>query len=210
MKHGVHYRLFLAAAVFSCLASSGGCALTSKGDALSPRYFSPEPSGATRSAKVAAPHELRLGEVSAAAHLDDRIAYRVSAAEMGFYDGQRWTENPDAYLRRALERDLFEDRGLSRIVAGQSPILDVELTVFEELRGKPSRARVSLTFLLRDDRRSYLQRTIALEKVVERKPGADAAQCLAETLTAALDDAVRQLGDEVVAKLTTALQPNAP
>lgn len=194
--------LALAVAIGAGFASSAGCALTSKADALSPRYFSPEPLNAARSAKLAMVHELRLGEVSAAGHLDDRIAYRIGQSEMGFYDARRWTENPEAYLRRALERDLFEDRGLSRIVAGDAPILDVELTAFEELRGQPARARVSLTFLLRDERHSYLERTLALERVVEQPSGADAAQCLAQTLSGALDDAVRQLDDEVVAKLT--------
>jgi len=188
-----------------------GCALTSKADALSPRYFSPEPQSTLHAAKAANAFELRLGAVTSAAHLDDRIAYRVGRSEMGFYDEQRWTENPEAYLRRALERDLFEERGLSRIVAGSAPILDVELTAFEELRGKPARVRVSLSFMLRDDRRSFAERTFDLERPVAQQDGADPAQALAETLTATLGDAVRQLGDEVVTKLTAnqALQASA-
>ena len=206
MARSMRARAVFALFWFAGAAGLAGCALTSKADALSPRYFSPAPTGTVRSPRVLALRELRLGEVSAAAHLDERIAYRVGPSEMGFYEGQRWTENPEAYLRRALERDLFEERGLSRVVSGEAPIVDVELTGFEEVRGRPTRARVSLTFSLRDERRSYLQRTLALEKMVEQKPGADAAQCLAQTLTATLDDAVRQLGDEVVAKL--AMSPN--
>ena len=124
------------ALAIACCALPMGCALTSKADVVSPRYFSPEPAAGTRSPKATDKLELRLGQVSSASHLDERIAYRVGGAEMGFYDDRRWTENPEAYLRRALERDLFEERGLSRIVTGGTPILDIELTAFEELRGQ--------------------------------------------------------------------------
>ena len=181
-----------------------GCALTSKADALSPRYFSPEPSRPVRSDKADQSYELRLGQVSSASHLDERIAYRVGGSEMGFYEDRRWTESPEAYLRRALERDLFEERALSRVVTGDAPTLDVELTAFEELRGTPLKARVTLAFSLRDDRHSILERTLDLEQPVVERAGADAAERLAETLTATLDAAVREVGKEVVAKLSVA------
>jgi len=181
-----------------------GCALTSKAEVVTPRYFSPEPASRVGSPKVTDVLELRLGQVSSASHLDERIAYRVGGAEMGFYEDQRWTENPEAYLRRALERDLFEQRGLSRIITGSAPILDIELTAFEEVRGQPTKVRVALTFGLRDDRRAFLERTLELERPVVARAGADAAQRLAETLTVTLDEAVREVGDEVVASLRAA------
>lgn len=183
------------------LALHCGCALTSKAEVVTPRYFSPEPTRAARSPKSSDPLELRLGQVSAASHLDERMAYRVGGAEMGFYDDQRWTENPEAYLRRALERDLYEERGLSRIVAGDAPILDVELTAFEEVRGQPAKARVSVSFGLRDDRRAFVERTLEFERPFEQRAGADAAQLRAEALTRTLDEAVREIGSEVVASL---------
>jgi len=201
MKLTIFSSAWLGASLFACGMCLVGCALTSKADAISPRYFSPQPQSALHSTKAVNAFELRLGAVTSAAHLDDRMAYRIGRSEMGFYDDQRWTENPEAYLRRALERDLFEERGLSRIVSGTAPILDVELTAFEELRGKPARVRVTLGFVLRDDRRSFAERTLDLERPVVQQDGSDPAQALAETLTATLSDAVRQLGDEVVAKL---------
>jgi uncharacterized lipoprotein YmbA len=184
-----------------CCALPTGCALTSKAEVISPRYFSPEPAPGTRSQKTTDRLELRLGQVSAASHLDERMAYRVGGAEMGFYDDQRWTENPEAYLRRALERDLFEERGLSRIVTGGAAILDIELTAFEELRGQPTQARVAVTFSLRDDRHSFIERTLDLRRPIVERAGADAAQRLAETLTKTLDEAVRAVGNEVVENL---------
>ncbi len=188
----------------ACCALPIGCALTSKAEVVSPRYFSPEPVTSTPSPKATDSLELRLGQVSAASHLDERIAYRVGGAEMGFYEDQRWTENPEAYLRRALERDLFEERGLSRIVSGGAPILDIELTAFEELRGQPARARVTVAFSLRDDRRSFVERTLDLKRPVVQRPDADAAQRLAETLSSALAEAVREVGNEVVEQLRAA------
>jgi hypothetical protein len=77
----------------TCL-SPLGCALTSKADALSPRYFSPEQAPEPSAARAAPERrlELRLGQVSSASHLDERISYRLSSSEVGFYEERRWTE----------------------------------------------------------------------------------------------------------------------
>jgi cholesterol transport system auxiliary component len=204
MSAGVNALRWILGAIGALAMLSAGCALTSKAEVLTPRYFSPEPVRSARSPKAADAYELRLGQVSAASHLDERMAYRVGGSEMGFYDDRRWTENPEAYLRRALERDLYEERGLSRIVAGDSPILDIELTAFEELRGQPKTARVAVTFSLRDDRRAVVERSLDLQRPLLQRAGADAAQLLAETLTHTLDEAVREVGNEVVESLRAA------
>jgi cholesterol transport system auxiliary component len=177
------------------------CALTSKAEALSPRYFNPQLASSGRSEAAAQPFELRLGQVSSASHLDERISYRISAAEVGFYEDRRWTEIPEAFLRRALERELFEERRLSRVVSGVAPVLDVELTSLEEVRGNPSRARVTLTVSLRDERRSLLERSVELEQPVGEQAGADPAQRLAQALAVTLARAVETVADEVVGKL---------
>ena len=204
MSRSVHTLGWTLSACCVLALLSAGCALTSKAEVLTPRYFSPEPARTARSQQAPAGLELRLGQVSAASHLDERMAYRVGGSEMGFYEDQRWTENPEAYLRRALERDLFEERGLSRIITGDTPILDIELTAFEELRGEPKKARVALTFSLRDDRRSVVERSLELQRPLVQRSGADAAQLLAETLTNALDEAVREVGNQVVESLRAA------
>ncbi|HEY6078854.1 MAG TPA: ABC-type transport auxiliary lipoprotein family protein [Polyangiaceae bacterium] len=192
------------------LALQPSCALTSKADAKSARYFNPErtPNGPSQAA--AQPFELRLGQVSSASHLDERISFRVSSSEVGFYDDLRWTEIPEAYLRRALERELFEERKLSRIVSGVAPILDVELTSFEELREKPPKARVTLTFSLRDERRSLLERSLELEQPLVERAGSDPAQRLAQALAATLAQAVQMVGAEVTARLGEAAKAEPP
>lgn len=206
MKDNV--RLTCVCVAIFCFQS--GCALGSKGEALSPRYFSPEHASLPAPPPAPGELELRLGQVASASHLDERISYRLSGSEVGFYDDRRWTEVPEAYLRRALERELFERRGLQRIITGAGPSLDVELTAFEELRGQPMRARVTLIFSLRDERRSLLERTFSLERPVTSQAGADPEQRLAATLSTALAEAVAAVGAEVVKELANAKTPETP
>jgi cholesterol transport system auxiliary component len=199
----------LACLLLLVCAVQSSCALTSKADALSPRYFSPHLAQPSASPPAPEPFELRLGQVSSASHLDERISYRINGAEVGFYDDRRWTEIPEAFLRRALERELFEQRKLSRIVSGVAPVLDVELTSFEEVRGRPARARVTLTISLRDERRSLLERSLELEQPVDEHAAGDAAQRLAQALSTALTRAVQTVGGEVVERLSQKA-PSAP
>src|SRR6185503_11724326 len=118
--------------------------------------FSPEPEmpAAVQPVPVGPPLALRLGQVEAASHIDERFAYRLEPSELSYYEERRWTEAPERYLRRALERELFQRRAIRRIVSGPGTTLDVELTALEELRSAPARVRLALSFSLHDDRQS--------------------------------------------------------
>ena len=181
----------------------GGCALTSKADALSPRFFSAELE--TRAAELpepeGAPLELRLGQVEAASHLEERISYRLNGAELGYYEDRRWTEAPEHYLRRALERELFERRHIRRVVSGPGATLDVELTAFEELRRPPARVRLALSYTLHDARQSSLERSLVIERPLADVDEPDRAQQVAAALGIALGAAVAEISDQVVRKL---------
>jgi len=61
---------------------------------------------------------------------------------------------------------------------------------------------VVLTFSLRDERHSLIEKTLDLEQLVQERSGCDPAQCLARTMTVTLDEAVRQLGSEVISVLS--------
>jgi cholesterol transport system auxiliary component len=186
-------------------AAEGGCALTSKADALSPRFFSaelqrkaldlPEPEGA--------PLELRLGQVDAASHLEERISYRLHDTELGYYEDRRWTEAPENYLRRALERELFERRHIRRVVSGAGETLDVELTAFEELRGRPTRVRLALSYTLHDAKQSSLERSLVIERPLALAGEPDRAQQVAAALVVALGAAVAEISDRVALELRT-------
>lgn len=183
--------------------SAQACALSSKGEPLSPRYFSPDLGQSSTAARAApgVPLELRLGQMGAASYLEERIAYRLSEAELGYYDDRRWTEPPEEFLRRALGRALFEDRGLRRVVSGLAPTLDVELVSFEELRYGASRARVTLRFALADERHVLLERVLTVEQPIAEGEAKAAPVRVAVAMSKALSRAVADVADAVIAEL---------
>jgi cholesterol transport system auxiliary component len=196
---------WLGPAACSLLAA---CALLSKAEPRVPRYFTPE--GASRAAvapsmPVQAPasqtRQLRLGRVRGGSQLREPIMYRDSAHELGFYDDRRWTERPEAYLRRALARVLFEERGLIRVVSGSAPTLDAELVAFEEIRAPEHKARVQVIITLDGDRVGSLQETITVEQPVPRDAKGDDAEVTVNALGLALHQCVAKIADRVMAKL---------
>jgi ABC-type uncharacterized transport system auxiliary subunit len=201
---------FLAALLLA--VASGGCALLTKADARPARYFSLEARTATAEIPepAGAPLELRLGEVDSATHLEERIAYRLRGTELAYYDDRRWTEPPKHYLRRALERELFERRHIRRVISGGGVTLDVELTAFEELRGPPARVRLALTYTLHDARQSSLERSVVIEQPLTSVDEPDAAQQVAAALTIALRTAVTRLGEDVATEIARAAPAPSP
>jgi ABC-type uncharacterized transport system auxiliary subunit len=186
-----------------------GCALTSKSDPTLLRYYSLDaplrrvhPPGSP--ATGAPPLQLRLGRVNAASYIRDRIAFRDSSVEVGYYDDLRWTEKPEAFVRRDLARALFEDEGVQEVVGGVGPTLDVDVDSFEELREPQHVALVALSWQLRDDTVVLLRRTIKVERPLEEasKKDKSSARGLAVALSAGLEEAVDQIVKAVVPKLS--------
>jgi uncharacterized lipoprotein YmbA len=194
-----------------CCSWSTGCALLGKSDALDARYFSPEVShSAARGASsnqasgsaASSGAELRLGRVTAASYLGERIVYRDSSYELNFYEESRWAEAPDVYLRRALARSLFEEHGVRRLLSGLGPTLEVELSEFEELRAAPGKARVRVSYRLFDNRVARREETITVE-VPTAQPAAGSQPALpaVRALSEALDRAVARIVEQVTAEL---------
>jgi cholesterol transport system auxiliary component len=186
-----------------CLALSS-CALTSNAPPLDIRYFSPV---AGASAPVSTTHAdrtpLRLGRITPSAHLRYRIVYRSSAVEVALYEAFRWTDRPDAYVRRALEHELFEVRPLDRMLGGPAPTLDVEVTAFEEVRRGTRRAgRVELRYELEDS-----SSVIATGVVSVERPAADAR---IESVVAAIGDALSAASSQLANTVAAKLERRAP
>jgi ABC-type uncharacterized transport system auxiliary subunit len=195
--------------IVALLALAAGCALTSKSKPLEVRYFTPglrvapdasPPLAGPAPGGTAPALELRLGRVDAASHLREKIAFRDSDHEVGYYETLRWTETPDAFVRRALDRSLFQQHGLAEVVSGIAPQLEVEVTAFEEVRAPRHVVRVELTWKLRDRRNVLRQRTVAVEKPIEDV----APDAIAVAMGSALDEAVETIVTDVVAELTRA------
>jgi cholesterol transport system auxiliary component len=178
-----------------------GCALLGKNDPLVPRYFRPELDGDAPRARVRSDLQLRLGRVEGWSHVRERMAARTSAQELFYYEDRRWTERPEIYLRRALSRTLFEERGLVASLSGRAVTLDVELIAFEEIE-QPHKARMQALLVLRDDRIGLLEETITVEQPVATTEQADEARAVVDALSRALQAGVTRIADRVVAKLS--------
>jgi cholesterol transport system auxiliary component len=183
-------------------AGSLGCALTSKSEPLSPRYFTAElPRSSSSTAR--APHgaELRLGRVTASGYLAERIVYRTEDQELGFYEDRRWTERPEAFLRRALTQSLYEQAGLRRVVSGAAPTLDIELTGFEEVRGAHPVARARATMSLSDGRVVLSQQTLTVDLPIAQDAKGVAVEAAVRSMAQAMAQLVIQVTSHVVATL---------
>ncbi len=192
-----------------CFAS--GCALTGKADVVPPRYFDPElaqprdahdASAARPTAGEEAP-EIRLGRVSAASHLRERFVVRSSDVAVDFDEVRRWTERPEVYLRRRLSRSLFEQRGMRQGMNYLSPVLDVELTAFDEV--KPSegehRVRVAVMYAIHDERAVFGGETYA----ADLKVAGEGDEAVVRAFSIALDDVIARIASRVVV-----LRPPSP
>jgi len=183
-----------------------GCALLGKGEPLVPRHFSPALEADPAAPRARPGLQLRLGRVEGWSHLREPMVVRDAGGELTLAEGRLWTERPEVYLRRALARALFEDRGVVEVVSGRAATLEVELTAFEEVL-EPHLARLEARLSLRDDRLGLLEETFTVEQPVARAPGADRLHPVVEAFSVALRTAVARMADRVVARLS---EPRLP
>lgn len=191
-----------------CVLAS--CALTSKSDPIVPRYFDLDHSRTgTSSAREARDPELRLrlGQIEAAEHLDERLVFRSREREIGYYERQRWSERPREYLRRALARELYERRGLTRVVSGSAPTLEVELSSFEEVRGGAGVARVRLTYALHDEQSVLIERTLTVDRPIRAAVQRERSSAVVAAMDAALQQAVLLVAEQVTSALPATPTP---
>ncbi|MDP9152265.1 MAG: PqiC family protein [Myxococcota bacterium] len=186
-------------AVALCVQS--GCALTSKSEAVVSRYFTPESPVSPGDPIGPGGSELRLGRVNSASYIKDKIVFRESAYEVGYYEEKRWTEKPETYVRRALTRALFDRRGIRQIVYGAGSTLDVDVIAFEEVRLAAHVARIQLMYSLSDDRVVRLAGSVTVERPIAVAAGDAAADAVVQALSVALADAVDIVADKTAAEL---------
>jgi hypothetical protein len=79
----------------------------------------------------------------------------------------------------------------------------VELVQFEELRGPEPRVRFQAIATLHDERRSQFTETFTVERPLVAPPQADRNEATAAALSSALQAAVSNLVDRVMAALGT-------
>jgi cholesterol transport system auxiliary component len=207
-RNGQRTSVVLLAAMAATLVL--GCALTDKNSPIVPRYFSPErPVDGARSTPRAAGAvgELRMGHIGSAANLDERLVYRDSAYEVGYYSERRWTEAPEEYLKRQLAGALFEERSLRRVVGGPAPTLEVDLVAFEEVRVPTRLARVQVNVRLHDQHLVRWEQTLTVEQPEIVARGGDHADEMVQALGVALRAVVERIADRVVTELAAVPAP---
>lgn len=192
-----------ALATAALLVGAAGCALTSRGAVLSVRYFAPapppsappvaRPASSPASSPVSSP-VVRLGRVRGAPWLRERIAYRTSAYELGFYDDRAWAERPESFVRSALDRTLFEERGFERALGGAAKALDLDVLAFTELRLPTLHgARVEVRYRIQSDVVVLDEGTIRVDRPV--------AGGRFEDVVAAMSAALEEVSEKVAERV---------
>jgi cholesterol transport system auxiliary component len=183
------------------LAGVAGCALLGKSEPSAPRYYTPEYEGDAPASRIRSDLQLRLGRVQGWSHVRERMALRSSARELSYSEDRHWTERPEIFLRRALSRTLFEERGLTASLSSRAVTLEVELIAFEEVE-QPHVARVQALLVLRDDRLGLIEETITVEQPVAAVGQTDQARAAVDALSHALHAVVTRIADRVVDRLS--------
>jgi ABC-type uncharacterized transport system auxiliary subunit len=183
----------------AALLALQGCALFVKNEPLDPRYYTPEPYAVSGATEASPPDlALRLGPVTSGSEIRQNLVVRNAGNELTFSEEQRWTEKPEAYLRRALSQELFEKRGVRRVVSGPSLTVEVELVSFEEVVRGPDRVgRVVATLILHDERLVRQEKTLTAEVPIEHASEQEHASDTVRALSAALGRVVSEIADEV-------------
>jgi hypothetical protein len=184
-----------ALALITSLAPGSGCALLSRGSSVDTRWYTPELTQTSPgSAERQGGGEIRLGRVTSGSDLGLRIAYGDGLYQIGYYEGLRWTERPQQYVRRAVGRALFEQGPFRRAMTGEAPTLDVEVVDFEEVKAPTTHAaRVSLRIVLSAERVLF-ERTVSVSKAIA---GGDFDGFVA-AMSQALEASVREVERAVV------------
>lgn len=185
-------RSVVLASLLSLAMLGPACALTSKSAPIEVRYYTPEALDTTRLTASPQPASrrpspvVRLGRVTSSGHLRNRIVVRHSPHELLTYEQERWTESPEAYLRRSLERAMFEEDRASRGYAGPAPVLDAELIGFEEVRrGTTLSGRVEIAFVLHDEQDVLASGRFAIERPAASSSMGDVVAAIGAALEAA-------------------------
>jgi ABC-type uncharacterized transport system auxiliary subunit len=139
---------------------------------------------------------VRLGRVYSGQNLRERIAYRDHAYERGYYEDERWTKWPEAYVRRALGRALYESHRFKRAMGGAALTIEVELIAFDDLCLDSGRAaRVQLQLIVFQGSEVLDEQTVTVDcPVAIDQPE---IENVVAAMSKALDQAVKQIAVRV-------------
>jgi uncharacterized lipoprotein YmbA len=157
---------------------------------LEAHYYDPHPSDVAGDPATATTRPVRLGHVTAAPYLRDRIVWRIADTELFFDEENRWAAPPERMVEEALRRDLDPRNGFPRSDAAGTATLDVHVAAFEVERGKGD-VYVRLEATLASPDGSLRRGTCEARQVATVSDN----RSIATAMGIALAEAIRRLGD---------------
>jgi ABC-type uncharacterized transport system auxiliary subunit len=151
---------------------------------------------------------IALGDVRGGSYLRDRIMYRQSGSELGFYEEHRWVDQPASYLRRALARELFDRHGVAPVLTGPGATLEVQLVSFEEVRAPRRVAHFEAVYFLYGGGLDGVERSVVLEQAIPQTD--DPIEGVVQALGQAVALGARRIANDVVSELQAQASSDAP
>jgi ABC-type uncharacterized transport system auxiliary subunit len=137
---------------------------------------------------------IRLRGVQSESFLRERIVWRASDVEYGFYEQRRWIDLPAHYVERALKTRIRETPGLRLTDDPRAAVLHVDVLAFDDVLRPTHEANVALAVVLDETGHGRL-----LTRTFNARVGIDNDEpaSLAKAMGQALDDAVAQVAEAV-------------
>src|SRR6266446_3334192 len=184
--------------VILVLALAAGCLAR---NAAEPRFFRPD-SALLSDAHAGDPPPassgpipvVRLRAVDGEPGLRERVVWRASPLEYGFYEQRRWHELPASYVERAL-RAAFRKSARVRLSDDlRAPSLRITVTAFDDVLAPTHVALVEATASLRDPHgQLLLERPFSAEVPIAD----DNPATMARAMGGALDVVATQIADAI-------------
>jgi cholesterol transport system auxiliary component len=127
-------------------------------------------------------------------NLETRIAFGDGAYQGGYYERRRWTERPELYVRRALERTICQEQGFRcNPDDADAPTLDIEVLKFQELKAAGSHQGVVALRIVLSTKKVLVDDTVQVVVPVHGDRFDDVVAAIAVALDAASGDVARRV-----------------
>ncbi len=187
-----------AAPAVALLALAAGCLARTTTE---PRFFRPDSTliresyeSDPRVAKAGPLRAVRIRAVDGESFLRERVVWRASGIEYGFYEQRRWHELPASYVDQALRAAFYKSARVRLTDDLRVPTLHVAVTAFDEVLAPAHVAAVEATVSLRDGHgQLLLERPFAAAMPI----AGDDPATMAAAMGGALDDVAARIADAV-------------
>jgi len=179
------------------LALAAGCLAR---NAAEPRFYRPDSAllrdayGGASAGRSEPAHIVRIRAGDGESYMRERVVWRVSPVEYGFYEQRRWHELPTSYVERALEAAFRKSARVRLSDDLRVPSLRITVTAFDDVLAPTHVALVEATASLRDPHgQLLLERPFSAEVPIAD----DNPATMARAMGGALDVVATQIADAI-------------